>query len=65
MSESLAKVYLDGDGNLLLEDFYLEKITQKEINLESNTSEDAITKLLEKVSENKELKSEVQKLKNF
>jgi len=63
LSENLSKVYLDDERNLLFEDYYLEEITEEEYEKSTlSTSDDTIKKLLEKVLENNQQKSEVQNL---
>jgi len=54
---------LDDERNLLFEDYYLEEITEEEYEKSTlSTSDDTIKKLLEKVLENNQQKSEVQNL---
>jgi len=63
LTENLAKIYLDEEENLLFEDFYLEEITEKEIEKSTpGTSDETIKKLLEKVLDDKKQKSEIQNL---
>lgn len=66
LTENLKKAYLDEEGNLLFENFYLEEIPEKAAEIStSNTSEDTIKKLLEKVLEAKEQTSEIKNLNNI
>ncbi|KAK0169036.1 hypothetical protein PV327_002785 [Microctonus hyperodae] len=63
LTDNLRKVYLDDENNLLFEDFYLEEISEKEIEKsQTNTSEDTMKKLFEKVLESKQQTSEVENL---
>lgn len=63
LTENLAKDYLDEENNLLFDNYYLEDITEEETDKNiSSTSGETIKKLLEKVLENKQQKSEIQNL---
>lgn len=63
LTENMKKAYLDEEGNLLFENFYLEEIPDKVAEISTtSTSEDTIKKLLEKVLESKEQTSEVKNL---
>jgi len=60
----MSKIYLDEDKNLQFNDIYLEEITEKTKIVEPSISEtnQALEKLLEKLLDNKQSKSEVQNL---
>lgn len=59
----MKKTYIDEDNNLLFENLYLEEISEaNESTSNTNTSEDTIKKLLEKVLECKQQTSEVKNL---
>lgn len=60
----MSKIYLDEDKNLQFNDIYLEEITEETKIIEPSTSSSnqALEKLLGKLLENKQSKSEIQNL---
>jgi len=64
VTEDMSKIYLDEDKNLQFNDIYLEENTEKTQIVEpsSSGSNQSLEKLLEKLLENKQPKSETQNL---
>ena len=63
LTEELSNIYLDDEGNLQFGNYYLEEITEKEVEKSTqSTSNETIEKLLKKILEDKQQKSEVKKL---
>lgn len=62
LTGELRKVYLDEEENLQFGDYYLEEITEKPAETTQSSTDETIKKLLEKVLEEKQQKSEVQNL---
>jgi len=64
LTEDNSKVYLDTEQNIQFNDIYLEEIMEKKITTESidSDSNPKLEKLLEKLIENKQTKSETQNL---
>ncbi|XP_029156171.1 uncharacterized protein LOC114943596 [Nylanderia fulva] len=64
LSETLTKVYLDEEENLQFGDYYLEEITEKKTTTasEPSSSEEIMRKILEKLMEEKQQKSEIKNL---
>ncbi|KAK7871662.1 hypothetical protein R5R35_009031 [Gryllus longicercus] len=63
LTENLKQVYLDDEENLQFENYYLEEITEKEVEKPAQgISNETIEKLLKKILDDKKQKSEV---KNF
>lgn len=64
LTTDLTKTYLDEDENLFSNDEYLEKITEREekVNTGIDSQNETLQKLLEKLLEEKQQKSEVQNL---
>lgn len=67
LTDDISKVYLDGEQNLQFNDFYLEEILEKTNSAESipSGSNQTLEKLLEKLLEDKQTKSETQNLGNI
>ncbi|CAI6370308.1 unnamed protein product [Macrosiphum euphorbiae] len=64
MTEDMSKIYLDEDKNLQFNDIYLEEITEKTQIIEPSISgsNQTLEKLLEKLLESKQSKSDTQNL---
>ncbi|XP_029675923.1 uncharacterized protein LOC115243242, partial [Formica exsecta] len=64
LTDDISKVYLDGEQNLQFNDFYLEEILEETNSAESipSGSNQTLEKLLEKLLEDKQTKSESQNL---
>lgn len=63
LTEELSNIYLDDEGNLQFGNYYLEEITEKEVEKSTqSTSNETIEKLLKKILEDKQQKSEVKNL---
>lgn len=64
LTDQISKIYLDEDQNLLFNDYYLEEIEENpsKVELIPSSSNQTLEKLLEKLLEEKENKSETQNL---
>ncbi|XP_076393198.1 uncharacterized protein LOC143265370 [Megachile rotundata] len=63
LTQELKKIYLDDNGNLMFQDIFLEEIAEKrETETSIQSSNETFQKLLEKLLEDKQQKSEIQNL---
>jgi len=63
LSEALTKVYLDEEENLQFGDYYLEEIIEKKTTAsEPSASDETMKKILEKLMEDRQQKSEIKNL---
>ncbi|KAL0849699.1 hypothetical protein ABMA28_011663 [Loxostege sticticalis] len=64
LTDEISKTYLDEDQNLQFDDIYLEEVSNEKSNVESvrSDSNNTLEKLLEKMLEDKQIKSETQNL---